>query len=95
MADPRSRLQIVEETPDPLPSADKTVSVSAEALMLALKALSQRALTALAAMFTLLTVASAWFLWWSIPNPSNTQLISLGFYAAFIIAINVIVRKLK
>lgn len=96
----QSRLQLVGEIPDtpqapPAPKSDPIVKVSADALLLALRALSQRFVVALANLFTLLTVGSAFWLWWSIPDPSNTQLASLGMYALFVVAINVIVRKLK
>lgn len=102
MAAERPRLLVVDESQElrdtepvkPGPS-DTIVAVSAEAMMLALKALSQRAIAALAALFTLLTVGSVWWLWASIPDPSNTQIVSLGMYAAFIVAINIIVRKIK
>lgn len=63
-------------------------------LMLALRALSQRAVAAIADLFTIVTVASAWWLWSSIPDPNPHQIISLTVYALFVIAINIIVRKL-
>ena len=62
-------------------------------LTLALKALSQRALVALADLFTLLTVGSAFWLWASIPAPNAYQLVALGMYAAFSLAAIYISRK--
>ena len=62
-------------------------------LTLALKALSQRALVALADLFTLLTVGSAFWLWASIPAPNDRQIIALSIYACFVLAANYIVRR--
>lgn len=93
MADPRSRLQIVEEFPEAPPTPDPLVSVGATALMIGIKTLSQRAFAAVNTYFMLLTVFSAWWLWSSIPNPSPTQLVALGIYAVFILAANLIVRR--
>ena len=62
-------------------------------LRLGLKALSQRALVAASALFTLLTVGSAFWLYMSIHDPNNSQLIEIGMYAAFILAINLIVKR--
>ncbi len=57
-------------------------------MQLALGALSQRALVALASLFTLLTVSSVFALWYLTPDPTQTQIISLSIYALFILAIN-------
>lgn len=66
---------------------------SMEILLLALKALSQRAMVAFANMFTLLTVASVWLLFKSVIHHADTyQLVGLTLYAAFVIAIH-LVRK--
>lgn len=62
-------------------------------LTIALKALSQRALTAATDLFSLLTIASAFWLWWSIPAPNDRQIVSLALYGLLILAINVIVRR--
>ncbi len=62
-------------------------------LTLALAALSQRALVAVADLFTLLTCTGAWYLWYSIPNPNDKQIIALSIYAAFTLAANYIVRR--
>jgi hypothetical protein len=62
-------------------------------VMLALRALSQRALVAAADLFCLLTVFGAWWLWWSVPDPNAYQITSLSIYALFVLAANWIVRK--
>jgi len=62
-------------------------------LGMALAALSQRALIALSACFTLLTVGSAFWLWMSIRDPNPQQIISLTIYAGFVLAANLIVRR--
>lgn len=101
MADPRNRLQVVEEIDD-LPSANARpapppespgVSIGATALMLGLKALSQRAAVALEGLATLITAGLVFWLWLSIPNPTVNQLIGMGMFAVFILAINIIARK--
>lgn len=62
-------------------------------MQMALVALGQRALVALAACFTLLTVGSAFWLWYLTPDPTDRQIISLTIYAVFVLAINFIVRR--
>jgi hypothetical protein len=69
--------------------------VAVRLIQLALAALSQRALVAVADLFTLLTVASAFWLWWSIPAPNDRQIIALSIYACFVLAANWIVRGRK
>ena len=84
----------VEEVPDNVvPLQNKVQNAATAALILGLKALSQRALIALADLFCLMTVISAFLLWSWIPNPSVNQLIALGMYACFLVAVNVIVRR--
>lgn len=73
------------------PPVDNGVAIAM--LTIGLKALSQRALTAATDLFSLLTIASAFFLWWSIPTPNDRQIISLTIYALLVLAINWIVRR--
>lgn len=75
------------------PPAPVDNGVAIAMLTIGLKALSQRALTAATDLFTLLTVASAFWLWWSIPVPNDRQITSLTIYALFILAANFIVRR--
>jgi hypothetical protein len=71
---------------------DKSESnAAAQAIMLALSALSQRTLQAFASLFTLLTMVSAFALFWIVlPNPTILQLVGLGIYGGLVLAINVI-----
>jgi len=89
----RAPFQIVPDEDDPPSpkgaSADKSVSL----LLLAIKTLGQRALVAITDLFTLITVASAWFLWWITPDPTVLQIAKLSIYAVFVLAANVIVRR--
>ncbi|MDE2100321.1 MAG: hypothetical protein KGL39_23925 [Patescibacteria group bacterium] len=85
-------VEIHEEQPDPaFVKAANAAAVSA--LALGLKALSQRAIAGSKALFALVSVASGFWLWNNIPDPSPTQIVSLSIYAVFIIAANVIVRR--
>lgn len=99
------QFQVVEELPEPprpgipetvpLPAPrDRVGEAAASALGFALKALSQKALVALSSLFTLLTVGSAFFLWHYTPDPNAHQIVSLTIYALFVLAANVIVRRL-
>lgn len=72
---------------------DSLTSAGMSALMLGLRALSQRALIALSACFTLLTVASAFWLFMSIHDPNTMQLIEMGMYGCFVLLANFIVRR--
>ena len=66
---------------------------AASALMLALKALSQRAIAAVADLFFLSTMAACFWLFMSIPNPNTYQLVELGLFCSFVLAGNWIVRR--
>lgn len=69
-------------------------TVTAQALAIALRALSQRAVTALSSLFTAGTVLSAWWLWLQAPpDPSTRQLVGLALYALFILALHGIRRR--
>jgi len=83
-----------EEIEPPAPAAASSAeSAGMHMLYLGLKALSQRALIALSALFTLLTVASAFWLWMTIKDPNVMQLIEMGMYGIFVLAANLIVRR--
>jgi len=65
-------------------------SAATSMMLLAFSALSRRFVIALANLFMLVTIGSAFFLWYQIPNPNVYQLIGLGMYAVFILLINLI-----
>lgn len=89
------RFEVVEDQVEALaqPKQPFINGVSIQMMSMALTALSQRAVAALAQCFTLLTVGSAFWLWYLTPEPSDRQIVSLTLYALFVLAINVIVRR--
>jgi hypothetical protein len=64
-------------------------------LVLALRALSQRAIVAIDNLFMVATVGSAWYLWFMTPDPNPMQLVGLGGYAVFVLLANWIARRSK
>ena len=84
------------ETPPAPPVLDRSVAEQrlTGLLLMSLRALSQRAVVALSALFTLALAGSAFALWWSVlPNPSVLQLAGLGMYAGFVLALEFVRRK--
>lgn len=65
-------------------------SAATQALMLGLKTLSQRAAGAVA---ELMSVGSAFVLWYLHPEPNVYQIVSLSIYAVFVLACVWLVRK--
>lgn len=87
------KLELVDDE-DAASPPDHRTELATNALTLALTALSQRALVALASMFSLLTVASVFWLGMAISSdPNPYQITTLAIYAAFVIAVNIIVRR--
>ena len=84
-----SGFEVIEE-PDPAPEKPPR---ELGLLVLALKALSQRAIAAIADLFCLFTCVGVWYLWYLIPDPSPTQIISLTIFALFVLAANWLVRR--
>lgn len=87
MASPK--FELVEDEPEQTP--DKAAAIGA--LLLGLKVLSQRTLAAIADLFTLLTLGSAFWLWNAIRDPDVYQIVSLTIYGIFILTANWIVRR--
>lgn len=83
------------EAPAAVPQAQQTAAmgVAIAMMQIGLKTLSQRALTAATDLFTLITCAGAWWLWYLTPEPTDKQIISLSIYAVFTLAANYIVRR--
>lgn len=86
------KFEVVKE---PTETESKADAAGISLLMMGLQALSQRALAGVKDLFTLLSTASAFWLWWSIPDPNFNQIVSLTIYAVFILAANVTVRKMR
>jgi hypothetical protein len=83
-----------EVVSDETPAVEKPDnSFATRALMLGLQALSQRAIAAIADLFMLATVGSAFWLWYLTPKPDLFQIASLTIYALFVLAANFIVRR--
>lgn len=97
-----SKFAVIEESP--VDATTKTQgqpainAVSIQMLTMALKALSARAVAALSylwrEMFTAAGLYSAWYLWQAAgTNPSVSQLIGLGMYGMFILALELVRRR--
>jgi hypothetical protein len=87
----KPQFEVIEDD-QPAPATESDPS---KALDVLLAIFSQKTSTALSGFYSLLTVASVfWLSYVIIPNnPSVQQLVGLGGYAAFVIAVNVIVRR--
>lgn len=99
-----SRLTAVrtEEIPDP--DAQQIEARKAEAvemqgvairmMNMALAALSQRAVVAISSLFTLLTAASAFYLWMiALPTLDVLKIVGLSIYSLFVLALNIFGRR--
>lgn len=82
-----------QQTTQQKKDAAEETSAALQLLLTAVGALSKRVLIAISNLFTLMTVASAFWLWFKTPNPDTFQLVSLAMYAMFILAVNYIVRR--
>ena len=88
-----NRLEVVADEPvaQQQPAGDRAALAG---LFLALKALSARAVVALAALVDSALVGSAFWLWWAIiSSPSPLQITAASFYSLFIVAIVVQRRR--
>lgn len=82
----------------PPPNTQSTVASSSSAatrmLLLAIAQLGKRFVIALSTLFTAAGLFSAWWLWASVlPSPSVLQLVGVGMYAAFLLALEFVRRK--
>ena len=97
MADPARKWEVIqddENSPqkDEQPGSTQN-SAGLDLLLLGLKTVSQRAITAITNLFTLVTMAGTWWLWYQTPDPNPTQIVSLSIFAAFVLAANWLVRR--
>jgi len=76
---------VIPETPQ-----NDQAAAAMQLLLLSIKTISQRALIALSNLFTVAAVGSTWWLFnEALPiNPSANQLIGLGLYGVFVLAIH-------
>lgn len=96
MADRNPGFEVVVDNDAPRqPAQPDPNAVAIKLIQIGITTLSQRALVALMDCFTLITVASAFWLWSSIPQPNDRQIIALSIYAVFVLAANWIVRTKK
>lgn len=73
------------------PAAPQAPAWTAQALTIALMALSQRAAIALASLFSILLAASVFALYWKVlPDPTPYSLTGVGLYSIFIIGLHVV-----
>lgn len=95
MAQPQFEV-VPDDPPEPTNSPVEGGQAAAlDILLLLLKPLSQKTIIAIGNCFSLLTVASVFWLSLAIipKDPSVQQLIGLGGYAVFVVAVNLIVRR--
>lgn len=80
----------IDETQKRHPASVVIDNAATQALVLGLKTLSQRAIAAVA---ELLSVSSAFVLWYLHPDPNVFQIVSLSIYAVFVLACVWLVRS--
>src|SRR5882724_8630550 len=73
------QFEVVPDEPEQRPPEREATGTGL--LLLALKSLSQRAVAGVQAMFTLFTVSGAWWLWYTTPDPTPNQIVSLSIFA--------------
>lgn len=98
MASPARNFELIGEQTVAPPAApqnsDSLAKANMEMLLLALRALSQRAMTAVTNLFTLGLVVAVWVLLARVlPDPTPMQLGGIAGFAAFCLAIDVVRRK--
>lgn len=86
-------VEIPDDPPQDPAFARAANAAAASALTLALKSLSQRAIAGGKAWLMLASLASIFWVWGAVPDPSYTQIVSHSIYAIMVLAANVIVRR--
>ena len=97
MATPSRLRQVGPDVDVPADASNPALdSAALGVLLLSLKTLSQRTLVALGNLLTIASVASVWWLFnEALPaNPSVNQLIGLGLYGAFVLAVHRVAGRL-
>lgn len=93
MAHPKFEVVDDDTTASPPSAGEREHGLAMAATLLAISTLSKRAIAEAKTWFTLLTMGGTWWLWYSIPDPSPTQIVSLSIFAVFILAANWLVRR--
>ena len=87
-----SEVETEAESPGTVEKKDS--SIAAQALVMILTGLSQKALIAISNLFTMVALFSAWWLWHGVlVSPTLLQLVGIGLYATFILILEVVRRK--
>ncbi len=83
-----------QETAHVIDHPAKESVLATQMMMLALKALSQRAMIAVSTLFTAAGLFGGWWLWKSIlAEPSILQLVGVTLYAVFFIGLEIVRRR--
>ncbi len=77
----------------PVPSSPRAQDHAVGALMLGLKALSQGTIIAFSRLTNLAMVASVFWLFMSIPSPTQFQIVWGGMYAVFILVLAYLINR--
>lgn len=77
------------------PTVERKPSIPERQMLdLLIKGFGQRALTLLSTLFTLLIAGSVFWAWMTVlPSPSTPQLIGVGGYAVFVLALEFVRRR--
>ncbi len=86
-------LEELDQRPAPAPRPPAGQEHAVGALMLGLKALSQGAIIAASRFTNLAMVASVFWLFMSIPNPNQLQIVWGGIYASFILVLGYLLNR--
>lgn len=82
------------EVPQQAPQPDAATRAAMRFWLLSMQNISNRAITGVSHLFTAALVASAWALFmWTLPTPSTLQLVGLGLYAMFCLAVEWVRRS--
>ena len=94
MSTPQPKWEVFQdEESQAVASSRPEPQLGVELLALGLKTVSQRFVAALINLFTLVTMAGTWFLWYKTPDPNPTQIVSLTIFAGFVLVANWLVRR--
>jgi hypothetical protein len=87
---------LVSDQPAPEPAAPPAPQnqLAARLIGIALTTLTQKTVVAIASLFSLVLAGSVWWLAMAVATtPTTPQLITLGLYAAFVLALHWVRRK--